>query len=514
MLNKTEHLQVIQSPKRTIFVGVEHYKGSTLYKRYSHKDALKDVSIDRNGTHKFFGVGVCQTAEITLIDTNREIVVDKDDRFLVLFGIGDNAFVNNFPLFYVSDDAVRDENTNEIKIKCWDKIAYQAAKKTLDELTITFPATIADYATHIATALGLTLTYPTENTQFNLSYAETANYAGTETLRDVLDDIAEATQTIYYIGSGNKLIFKQLNAVEPALTIDKANYFTLTSKDAVVLANIGHTTELGDNITSSSGMDGATQYIRNNGFLELREDTATILDNAVAAMAGTAINPITCEWRGNYLLEVGDYIALTTKDDDVVYCYLLDEKIKYNGGLSSTLNWEFAGDEETASNPSNLGEMLNQTFARVDKAAKEVLVVVSEVDANSQGIASLQLTTRGISAEVAELDAAVSAAMTTEDVRLEIKRELAENGIDKVITTTGFVFDDAGLTVSKSGTEMTTTISEDGMTVNKNGSEMLKADNTGVIAKNLHATTYLIVGENSRFENYGSGRTGCFWIGG
>ena len=44
--------------------------------------------------------------------------------------------------------------------------------------------------------------------------------------------------------------------------------------------------------------------------------------------------------------------------------------------------------------------------------------------------------------------------------------------------------------------------------------KVLNANNQGVDAKNLHATTYLIVGKNSRFEDYGNSRTGCFWIGG
>ena len=60
---------------------------------------------------------------------------------------------------------------------------------------------------------------------------------------------------------------------------------------------------------------------------------------------------------------------------------------------------------------------------------------------------------------------------------------------------------------------MKTQITEDGMTVYKNDSAVLTANNVGVNAVNLHATTYLIIGTNSRFEDYGS-RTGCFWIGG
>ena len=59
---------------------------------------------------------------------------------------------------------------------------------------------------------------------------------------------------------------------------------------------------------------------------------------------------------------------------------------------------------------------------------------------------------------------------------------------------------------------MSTQITEDGMTIDKNGTEVLKADNQGVIAQDLHAVTYLWIGDNSRFEDQGS-RTACFWMG-
>ena len=87
--------------------------------------------------------------------------------------------------------------------------------------------------------------------------------------------------------------------------------------------------------------------------------------------------------------------------------------------------------------------------------------------------------------------------------------------MNKVTTTTGFTFNQNGLTISKSNVDITTNISEDGMRVSKGGQVVLTADNNGVEALNLHATTYLIIGNNSRFEDYDNGsRTGCFWIGG
>ena len=103
--------------------------------------------------------------------------------------------------------------------------------------------------------------------------------------------------------------------------------------------------------------------------------------------------------------------------------------------------------------------------------------------------------------------------MSAEDVKLEIKPELETSGVSTITTTTGFTFNDEGMTISRSGSEMTTKITEDGMTVYRDNQEVLVADNVGVKATNLHATTYLIIGTNSRFEDYDNGaRTGCFWI--
>jgi uncharacterized protein YehS (DUF1456 family) len=115
--------------------------------------------------------------------------------------------------------------------------------------------------------------------------------------------------------------------------------------------------------------------------------------------------------------------------------------------------------------------------------------------------------------EVAKLSQKAEAAVTAEEVTIAIKEEMA-NGTTKVMTATGFTFNDEGLTITKSGSEISTQITEDGMTVKKGSAEVLRADNKGVKAIDLHADTYLIVGTTSRFEAYGSDRTGCFWIGG
>lgn len=368
----------------------------------------------------------------------------------------------------------------------------------------------------------------------SLYYPEGANFEGTETVRDALTAAAEVTQTIYYVGANDAIHFRRLSDTLDK-TISKDIYIDLTSGAHRTLQTLVSATELGDNLSTSTETEGETQYVRNNPFWELREDLATVLDTALAEVADMAINEFSCEWRGDPALEPGDRIAYITKDNQLGYTYLINDTLTYNGGLRQKTDWSFTESEQTATNPTNLGEVLKQTYAKVDKQNKQIEIVAGEASANAAELAALKINTESISASVTKVEEAnaeaieslngdintltkkVEATISAEDVQLQIKSEIS-NGVDKVTTATGFTFNEEGLTIAKTGSEMTTNIDEDGMSVYRDNQEVLTADNQGVIAYNLKAKTYLIVGENSRFEDFtstdGEQRTGCFWIGG
>ena len=532
------HAQKINSPVRSIFARVELYNSSsTLAATYNYNDALISYSIERVGDEtKFFGYGICQKINVKLRDVERSISITTDNYLKTSITSIENSaenYVYPYPIFYVSE-VHRNENNNELSITAYDSL-YKAAKHTVSELNLTAHYTIEEFAAACATLLGLSLSIVNiadTDTCFDTSYDEGANFDGTETIRDALNAVAEATQTIYYINNEEKLTFKRLNVSGASvLTIDKSKYFSLSSKTNKRLATICHATELGDNVSASITESGSIQYIRNNPFWDLRDDIETLVNNALAATGGLTINQFDCTWRGDYSLEIGDKISLVTKDNSTSISYVLNDTISYDGGLSEKTKWSYSNnDVETASNPTTIGDALKQTYARVDKANKQIELVASENAANSEKIANMQIDVNGISAEVKQvkddvnsnievvngdiqtLTKKVNAAMTSEDVKLEIQSELS-NGVTKVETTTGFTFNEEGLTVSKSGSEMTTQITEDGMTVFRDNTAVLIANNVGVDAVNLHATTYLIIGNNSRFEDYGEDRTGCFWIG-
>lgn len=522
---------VWHSPVRKIVAKVELYEGSTLAANYSSTDKLKSFSIERVGEEKFFGFGVCQRLNLHLIDTKRELDIGTQHIIKCHLNCGGD-YLDAFPSFKVSE-VRRDENTNELSITAYD-VLYAAAAHQQAELGLVAPYTILDVATACASLLGLgsviTLGLPADYNPFNIEYPTGANFEGTETLREVLNDVAEATQTVYYVDANGNLVFKMPDKNGAAvLTIGRADYIDLDSKTNRRLSDICSTTELGDNVITESGVIGTVQYIRDNAFWELREDIASLLNNALAAVISLTVNQFECSWRGNPAIEIGDKIAIVTKDNKTVYSFLYDDKIEYEGSLKQDTRWSYSENEgESADNPVTLGDALNKTFAKVDKANKQINLVVNKVDNYDSRLTAIELNTDSITSSVeqiqkntdnrldsidGEIDTLtnkVEATISSEAVEIKIK-EAMSSGVNSVSTETGFTFNDIGLTVSKSGSEMKTTITEDGMRVFKNDDEMLVADNKGVKAVNLHATTYLHIGTYSRFQDY-ENRTGCFWI--
>lgn len=503
---------------RQITARVEFLEGSTQIAEYTSGDRVINFTIERVGEHsKFFGFGVCQQLNLHLIDKNRELNYGTNNSIKCYFNcdkwVGE---VDGFPAFKITE-VHRDENTNELSITAYDAL-YEATNHTVAELNLQAPYTVLSVVRACAQLLGTTHSIEIPglnlfNDNFQLEYSNGANFDGAETIREVLDDIAELTQTVYYINSKGRLTFKQLDADNaPVLTIGKADYFSLNSKTNRRLSDVCSATELGDNVITESGLIGTVQYFRDNAFLELREDVTDILNTIIGKWGGLTINQFDCNWRGNPALEIADKIALVTKDDETVSSYVFDDVIEYDGSLRQRTQWSYSDSGESADNPVSLGDALKKTYAKVDKANQQIEIVAGET-------AKIKLDADSVLATVKQMDESmnnalkeVSAKVSAEDVSIAIQAAM-EQGVEAVTTTTGFTFNEDGLHVSRTGSEITTTITEDGMTVLREDNPVLVADNLGVKAEDLHATTFLIIGNNSRLEDYDGNRTGCFYIG-
>ena len=587
---------MLTSPVRKIEARVEFFEGSTLVETCQYNDRLISFTVERIGdTSKFFGFGICQRLNVHLIDRNRELSFSTANSIKISYGIN-GEFVYPYPTFHISE-IHRDENTNELSITAYD-LMYPDTAHVISDMQLPESYNLMQFATAAATALkanGLAFKNIPDSSDFLLNLPKGGNFEGHETVRQGLNALAEATQTIYYINHDDQLVFTRLNKdVAPDLSITKSDYITLKSRTNRRLSTIYHATELTDDLSASTGTTGTTQFIRENPFWTLLEPTQilALLERGIELVGGLTINQFECSWRGNFLLEIGDKIALTAKDDEIITSYVLDDTFTYNGSFSESTQWNYIdNNNETPETPNSLGEALNQTFARVDKIRREIELVAKQTEEMPNQIASLKVQVDEIKAQVEALDLtatgeikqeiaalklradelelkvqsleqndeaitnemssiklnndsiiatvervetnvnanldsvnssidAITQKLTTtvtpESVSIIVQNEMAKGGVSSVETETGFTFNSDGMTIEKAGSEMKTMITEDGMAVYRSDVEVLTADNTGVYAENLHATTFLMMGKYSRFEDYtaddGEPRTGCFWM--
>ena len=519
MITSTELIRnALVSPVREIDARVELFEGSTLIDTCNCHDKLIKFDIQRIGdTSKFFGFGICQRLNFHLIDKDRQMTITTAVTAKVSFTVDGENFVYPYPDFYVTE-VNRDENTNELSVTAYDAL-YRASAIPVGTVDMTDVTSLKPYVDRLAEAIGVQPSvslrgFPEDDTSMTRAFALPPNLEGIESIREVLDDAAEASMSIYYLDSNNTLWFRRLNEDdEPDYYITKEDYFTLSSKTNRRLSAICRATELGDNVTASIEAAGTTQYVRDNAFWDNRDDIDEILNEAILFMGGFTLNQFACSWRGNFLLEIGDKIALTTKDNDIALSYVIDDTVEYSGVFAEKTNWEYtAEDTETDSNPSTIGELLKKTYAKVDKVNQRIEIVAGETAAIKMTNDSIANSVQELNEAMDEVVAEVNSKMTSEELAIHINRVMAD-GVDKVTTTTGYTFNEEGLHINKSGSDITTTITEDGMNIYRKDNEVLVADNSGVKAEDLHATTYLIVGTNSRFENYKNDRTGCFYIG-
>ena len=529
---------MLDQPARQIQARVELYQGSTLqgdgYDRvllntFPSSGALTEFKIERTGENsKYFGFGIIQKLTVKLLDKDRELNFEKGQVLEVSYGV-ENEFIYPYPPFLI-EEISRDENNNNLTITAYDFL-YKASEHRINEIEANF-YTIRSFVIMCATILNLPTKFDVSDPIFDQLYSNGANFDGTETLREALNAVADATQTIFFVDYDKKLTFKRLNKdADPVLHIDKSRYFTLKGNTSRTLTTICYATELGDNIEATTGEPGVTQYVRDNAFLEMRDDIDVLLNNALAAIAGITASPFDCSWRGNFALQIGDKISIETKDSGALVGYVLNDELTYNGGLKEQTKWEYADNTgETAANPVNLGEALKQTFAKVDKANKTITLHASEISETKANVSEIQQTTQEINMSVSSMERKVndmeentnekldqiqnqvSLKVDKDSVEIFVEEKMAE-GVDKVVTSSKkYSFDDEGLNISSSLNSVSTTITEDGMTINRSGKDVLVANNEGVYAEDLHATTYLIIGNTSRLEDYNN-RTTCYWIG-
>lgn len=280
-----------------------------------------------------------------------------------------------------------------------------------------------------------------------------------------------------------------------------------------------------------AGTTTGNRYVIEDNFLlygKTESELSEIANAFLLAVENVQYKPFKGTVQGNPCVEVGDAVAFYT-NTETFESYVLERRL--NGIQSLKDEFETKGIKEYTENVNSMSSDIKQLKGKsnvlersIDETRETIADVEeglkSEITKNVNEITqTITKTNETLKDETDALKSSQSTlSQTVNDFKIEFEEKTSkvdENGKEiEELKKTSYKFDTEDLTIEKSGSSLSTKINENGMRVLENGDEVLVANNEGVDAKNLHATTYLIIGNNARFEDYQGDMTACFYIGG
>lgn len=258
-----------------------------------------------------------------------------------------------------------------------------------------------------------------------------------------------------------------------------------------------------------------------NNMQEALSASRTLTMNAALASTGEEVVIDGSGYTGKKKLESGEYDphqvkivgkAMVFTDDGWQSCKIAIGEIVLgdNQSVYGVNAQAIIGDIILGNNLRILDNNGNDAFSVVDG---KIEAIINDYDGQ---FAALTETIDGLSIQIGQIE---------------------QEGVTEVTTVTGYTFNADGLHIYKSGEEIKNKIDNTGMyVIRTSGTEtcpigggacipdeaVLIANSAGVEALNLLARQYLIIGRNSRFENYTEAgadasasptRTACFFVG-
>ena len=407
---------------------------------------------------------------------------------------------------YIIKTSKYDDDTVTLNLECYDLMIQSMIPYDI-QLDYSAGVTVKDLLDAICLRLGWTIGYTTFTNSGVVIDGE--KFDRTYTFRDVLDQIAQVAAGV--------IAFKDdaLCVLYPTSTgeiIDASNLRTLTigEKYGPINSVVLSRSPQEDNIYAQDG-----KSIAENGLTEVRFDNNQIMDShredfidaILERLNGLQFWLYDLQSFGIGYLDLCDMFTLEKIDGAQYETIMLSDDMQITQSLAENSSLEAPEATETDYKAASTADkLLNKTVLKVDKQAQEISALVTKTENVANDIT-------GLSQSVTKM-----AEVMMDSDSVDIKISQAIGNINSVTTETGYTFDQDGLRIKKSGEGMENLLDNTGMRVSSNGEEILAATDEGVSAINLTSRQYLIVGDNSRFENYDNGtdskRTACFFIGG
>ncbi len=494
--------------------------GGELFSGAGAVNAIQSVTLTQRvntGTELTLGATCAGMLEATLFTPDGELSVARGSEVL-LYKVDDGNMRTLAGTFTVEKTAR--PSKNRYQITAYDRVSWldRDLSQWLESLN-GWPYTLKTFAQMVCDACNLTLV---NNALPNEDWLIQKFSAGKITGRKLMQWVGQACGRFCRATPEGQIELAWYTTKDIVITTGGEHYFYLDSlerKDYQVTPVDKVQIQLTKRDVGAVYGTGSNAYVITGNYL-LASDSVdglmAVAETLYEILKTVTYTPCKVVMPANLATQPGDIVKLTDGNGQTISVYVMT---KTQRGQRETL--ESVGnalrDNVEATNNAAFSDLQGRVL-EIETSAEGLRAENREQDGK---LSKLELSVDGIKTKVSSQETDLNqtinrvsmAEQTAEGISLRV-RSIEEDGTGRVITSAGYTFDETGLTVRKSGKEIKTQITEDGMTVYKNNNAVLTANSEGVNAVDLHASTYLMVGGRSRFENYGTDRTGCFWIGG
>lgn len=308
-----------------------------------------------------------------------------------------------------------------IKLECYDTlILTDKAYKP----NIGFPATVYDIVADIANILNLKLSDKIVKRRFNnndllIEYKPNSDEA---TYRQVLMDCAVIAGSFLIVKYGE---IEFLDLIETNVQITGNNWFDVTIGSESNQINFVDINGVVAGDPFENGLQLSILLLDYNKESEIRKVAQSILNK----YKNFVYTGFSMDWQGDFGLDVGDKLIIYDKDDIPQATFISDNKINYNGGLSSTVKAKI--DKEEVRSASRTIQRLDSNLKKLEsgfiQTNESIELYVKEITDKQETLESkFEILSGSIEAIVqSTVDEAVSKiVIDTEKIVMEVTKKI------------------------------------------------------------------------------------------
>lgn len=496
---------------------------------------------------------IMKQVEITVKNANE--IKDKDINFqygLFIKNKFEYVDLGNYFIKDIEDSKKKDE----ITVTGYDRMIRFMKTFKQSDLQLIYPCKMLKLVQRMCEVCGVEL-YSTDFYNADLDVEEDFFTTQESTYRDVLEKVAQATLTTAFI-EDNKLNLYKVNN-ENFEKIDKSYLTDLTVKEkfgpvnALVLGRGDVEDNVEETDEESIGQNGRCEIrFDENEFIEFQREE--VIKGMFEQIKGLEYYSFEASDVGIMWLKPCAYIVLGDKEENLYKSYYLKANITINTGIASDIEAELPDKTNTEYKVTTKEEKKTLKVERLAKKNEGLIQdLAQETTENSQKITEHTQTLDSISnkvqsnttninnnyqevlgklndcaqkSDIETISKSVETIQTDSKYAIEVAEEIKQNGATKVKTSTGYTFDEDGLTIEKTNAKTRSKLNEAGLEIKDatgSSEESLlfagydeKTGETIVKSKNMTVEKYLVVGKHTRFEDYkdsnGTQWTGAFWL--